>query len=317
MAMISPRAAFATKAPVVVAVVISFNPNREHFEELIDATAAQTTGVVIVDNGSAGGCPEWLQTIASRQGITYEPLASNVGVAAAQNRGIELARQRGADYVLLMDHDSLPQEGMVKRLLEADLTLRASGVKLGAVGPCIVDRRSQRCGNFVRMNGARVQRINGANAAKVVECDFLIASGSLVRVDVFYNVGGMNNGYFVDHVDTEWCFRVRSAGYRIFGIPKARLLHSLGDDVVRVWLGRWREVAIHSPVRDYYMCRNTILMLQAAPMDGAWRWAHVSRLAQFVLFFGLGVAPRWRRLKLMATGLRHGLQGKDGPLTGA
>ncbi|MNN48794.1 hypothetical protein D3C81_1632930 [compost metagenome] len=52
-------------------------------------------------------------------------------------------------------------------------------------------------------------------------------------------------------------------------------------------------------------------------MDGAWRWAHVSRLAQFVLFFGLGVAPRWRRLKLMATGLRHGLQGKDGPLTGA
>ncbi|MCY1291397.1 hypothetical protein D9M70_405830 [compost metagenome] len=58
-------------------------------------------------------------------------------------------------------------------------------------------------------------------------------------------------------------------------------------------------------------------MLQAAPMDGAWRWAHVSRLAQFVLFFGLGVAPRWRRLKLMATGLRHGLQGKDGPLTGA
>nr|WP_116370139.1 glycosyltransferase family 2 protein [Cupriavidus taiwanensis] len=299
----------------VAAVVITYNPDGEVLSRLLDRCADQVARIIVVDNGTtAVDVPALCRPFEARCPITFAPLGTNLGIAAAQNRGIEAAKAAGAEFVLLLDHDSVPADNMVTALRQADRQLRDAGVEVGAVGAVAHDRRTGTTSKVVRMVRGRVQRLATLTSEPYVEADFLIASGTMISMSVLERYGMMNEGYFIDHVDTEWCLRVKARGMRLFAIPCARLEHALGDHVVRVWLGRWREVPVHSPARDYYMFRNTVRMLLTTPMSLAWRITHVFRLSQFAVFFGLGMSPRLKRVRLMTRGIIDGVKGRGGAL---
>ncbi|SOY49088.1 dTDP-rhamnosyl transferase RfbF [Cupriavidus taiwanensis] len=313
---VPPPGAASVEACSTAAVVVTFNPDEPVFRRLLQATLRQVGTVVVVDNGSARVDVAAMcgSEDAGAARIRYVPLGTNLGIAAAQNRGIEVAKAAGAEYVLLLDHDSVPADNMVAALRQADRQLRDAGVEVGAVGAVTHDRRTGTTSKVVRMVRGRVQRLASQTSEPYIEADFLIASGTMIAVSVLERHGMMNEGYFIDHVDTEWCLRVKARGMRLFAIPRARLEHALGDHVVRVWLGRWREVPVHSPARDYYMFRNTVRMLLTTPMSLAWRITHVFRLSQFAVFFGLGMSPRLKRIRLMTRGIIDGVKGRGGAL---
>lgn len=296
----------------VGAVVVTYNADPVHLAELVDRLVGQVCWVVIVDNASRHA-PDFSRHPAIRR-IHVLRSDSNVGIAAAHNMGLCHLQARGCTYGLLMDHDSLPLPQMVDRLLAADLALRAQGMRVAAVGPTTIDRRTGERSKFVRMRSGVVSRVECDPGRHWVEADFLISSGTLLRLDVLAHIGGMNEAYFIDHVDTEWCLRARNEGYRIYGVCDALLDHSLGDRVVRVWFGRLREVPVHSPFRNYYMFRNTVLMMRTVPMPLAWKCAHLYRLLQFFVFFVIGIGPRVERARLMFKGLWHGFTGRTGAL---
>lgn len=296
----------------VGAVVVTYNADALHLERLLDALCEQVGGVVIVDNASAHA----LRIGDRPSGASIEVIRCehNVGIAAAHNLGLQRLREAGFSYGLLMDHDSLPLPGMVDSLLAADVALRRQGVRVAAVGPVTIDRRTGARSKFVKIRRGIVSRVDFSDGEAWVEADFLISSGTLLRLDVLQSVGGMNEGYFIDHVDTEWCLRALAAGYRIFGVRDALLDHSLGDRIVRVWFGRMREVPVHSPFRNYYMFRNTVAMLRHVPMPLAWKSALLYRMLQFLVFFVIGVGPRGVRARLMFKGIWHGFADRTGKL---
>ncbi|AMO98700.1 rhamnosyltransferase family protein [Collimonas arenae] len=299
----------------VVSVTVAYQPDPDLLALQLRALASQVSVSVVVDNGSDNAA-DWHLRLAEETGARVLPLPGNLGIAAAQNVGIRLAREVGASHVLLMDHDSIPEPGMVDALLTAEIQLVSKGVSVAALGPVCIDRRTGSLSGFVRLQGAKVGKVGCSDAIEgLVEADFLIASGSLIPVAALDVVGLMNEGYFIDHVDTEWCLRARDKALRIVGVCAARLNHRLGDSVVRVWVGYWREVPLNSPIRNYYMFRNTVLMMRFTPMSWVWRRSHLFRLLQYVVFSSIAVAPRWKRIGLMAKGVWHGLQGRSGPLS--
>ncbi|SAL61496.1 glycosyltransferase family 2 protein [Caballeronia telluris] len=305
----------------MAAVIVTYNPAPEAFAGVLAALRPQVERVVIVDNGSASAIADALQEVALRRDCTFVRLARNVGIAAAQNRGVEtIARESKStsvcNYILFLDHDSIAASDMVQRLLDSDLRLRARGHAVGALGPVIVDKRTGTSGRFIcSRRGGWLYRETCQAGRDEMPVDFLISSGTLVRADVLADIGGMNDDLFIDHVDTEWCLRALNRGYQLFAVPGARLTHSLGDEVVKVWMGRPREVFVHSPLRDYYMCRNTILLLREVPMSWAWRAFLFLRLLGSMAFFGLCVPPRGTRLLRMRQGVRDGWAGRRGEAT--
>jgi rhamnosyltransferase len=304
----------------VFVVVVSFNPELKYFLKLLDALMPQVTCAIVVDNASSPGIVEQVRG-HSGHGIELIELPENRGIAAAQNAGIERAIALGADFVLLSDQDSIASTGMVSGLLAALQAARHDSLALpvAAVGPATIDRRTGARSFFVVMQDrwglprrwrARVR----GKLPPFIKVEFLIASGTLIPIEVFTRIGGMRSNYFIDHVDTEWCFRAKAAGYRLLGAPASILEHQLGDTVKRIWFFGWRQVMYHSPLRDYYMFRNTLLMLRDTPMGMVWRIHFCWRLVQFAVYF-LGFAPqRWLRLRRMSLGLLHGLRGKGGRL---
>ncbi|WP_213993479.1 rhamnosyltransferase [Sodalis sp. dw_96] len=297
----------------ICAVIVTYNPDVSLFAEVIAAISGQVQEVIIVDNGSAEpsrtALSEIVQDSAHRHLILNE---DNQGIAAGQNCGIALALMWGCTHTLLLDQDSIPAADMVSQLIAMESTLLARNIEVGAVGATTVDRRTSTRARFVRKRGVLIHRCSPRRPEDPIETDFLISSGTLIRTAAIKDIGLMNDGYFIDHVDTEWCFRATHKGYRLFGSAKALLSHSLGDAVIKIWFARWREVPRHNPLRNYYTFRNTIRMLYHTPMSVSWRLAHGYRLVMFFIFLLIAGKPRITRLKMMLLGLVHGVKGVQG-----
>lgn len=301
------------KIPSIVAIVVTYNP--EDVTSLLVALASQCETVVVVDNGSGNNAD--VQASCEAAQAVYIGLEENLGIAAAQNVGIEWAREHGANYVLLMDHDSMPADDMVALLLEAV----EGDSSLAGVGPLAAEKRE---GADELVYIAREWKPGRASAdelrSECVEAAFLIASGSLIRMDVLDEVGGMNEALFIDHVDLEWGLRVRNAGWRLAVIPKARLWHTLGDDVV-VLPKRSQPIHVHSPIRNYYLTRNTLWLIRESGLAPVkWRIRYAWWLAKYIGFnaivpdvvgkaSGHTVSERWR---MLASGVRDGIRGRMG-----
>ena len=300
----------------VVAVVVTFRPDVAATTVLLRALAPQVDRVVLVDNGSPAGTVEALRAELEPAGGELVPLGANRGIAAAQNLGLDRARALGARAVLLSDQDSVPAPDMVRRLLDGLDRARAEHGRVAAVGPVTVDERNAGAALLFSDHrwGPRRADVPAQDGA-LVPATFLIASGCLVDVAALAEVGDMNADWFIDHIDLEWGLRARQAGWAVFGVVGARLAHALGDRVQRI-PGRERDVHIHSPVRNYYMARNTVLLVRSGLLPRAWQLGYLAWITKYAVFYVLAVTPRLGRARLLLRGFADGVRGRTGALAG-
>ena len=305
-----------SKPPKIVAIVVAYQPDRLALRHVLAASASQVLDVVVVDNtpipdqGLLDCCP-------GPNNVHLISLGDNLGVAHAHNLGIEWAQARGADYVLLLDQDSQPGPGMVVQLLTELESATLSGTKAAAIGPVSVDARTGVRSYFMTTRlgfPIRHHPVEDGVEKPPVGVTYLISSGTLISMQSLLVVGGMRSRYFIDLVDTEWGMRARSKGYEVLGSARATMTHTLGDSVRRIWLLRMRNVAYHSPLRDYYQFRNTLLMLRDVSMSTPWRIRSVFRLLPLAIYFLVLAPERRSRLVCMLLGLYHGLRGVGGRL---
>jgi len=292
----------------VFAVIVTYNPDLTMLDELLDSLLPQVGQAIIVDNCSAVDVSEWFHSI-DRDNVTLHKLDENYGIAYAQNIGIKKAPPGDVQFVLLSDQDSKPAENMVFELRNAANKLVASGKKVAAAGPCYVDARQNNPPPFLKIEGLFVKRQVAENANSVVEVDYVIASGCLMPIAVFDQVGLMNNDLFIDYVDIEWGLRAQTFGYQSYGVFAARMSHSLGDEHVSFF---GRKVTLHSPLRHYYLIRNGFWLYKQKHMPINWKFVDGYRMLLRMCFYTIFAKPRRKHFSMMMVGLAHGLRSRMG-----
>jgi rhamnosyltransferase len=297
----------------VHAIVVTFNPKRDVLLREFEMLAPQVHKIWLVDNASNQPLANWVSDLGFGSKLELVQMSSNVGLGAAQNAGITLARSTGATHVLILDQDSEPMPDMVTRLLTATDRLLSADVRVAAVAPVWADSAKGPASYFVRLGWFGFKRQNVLSGQDVVDADFVISSGSMVPTSVLDDIGPMDESLFIDHVDTEWCLRALSKGYRLFGVPSSRMVHTLGDRRERIWFLRWRNVPHHSPFRYYYILRNGILLQRRQYIPIKWRVAELFRSIRVLFFYGLFSANRLQCLQYMFKGIWDGFKGISGP----
>jgi len=292
----------------VCALIVTYRPDHAMLLRLLESIGSQVGAVVVVDNTGedcATRAPEILPGIAE---IVRQP--ENIGLAAAQNVGIEWARAHRFKYVLLLDQDSMPHDGMVDALLMAFARIDDQA-KVAAVGPQFRDLRESRGAPFVRLGFPFNRKIYGEHERDIVKSDFLISSGTLVPVAVIDRVGAMNEALFIDNVDLEWGFRAQAMGYGLYGVCAATMHHQLGESrhALPFDMGR---IVVHGPARLYYMMRNRVLLYRMPHTPRVWVAQDVLRVGIKFFLFSVVVGPRLRNIRYMARGLWDGLRGRSG-----
>lgn len=285
----------------VHAVIVVFHPDKARVHALCSSLASAGAAAVVVDNTEQG----YLKPEDLPQGSSLVALGSNTGIAHAQNVGIAQGRQDGAQVIVLFDQDSMPGADFLRELL-APLRVGIPAV----VGPRCMDEASghelpsTRVGRF-----GLPQPVYAAGAGAAVPVDVIIASGTAATVEAFDVAGMMDEGFFIDYVDTEWCLRCRSRGVPVSVVPTAVMAHTLGSRSVRVGP---LTVLVHGPLRCYYQIRNSLLLFRRGHVPRLFALREVCSVIFgriLLLFF---VSNRWAYVRAYLSGIRDGLRGASG-----
>ena len=294
----------------VFAVVVAYRPDPNKFQANIKSLLGQVERVVIVHNGYK---LDWaFVSHDNSSNIILIHNGANLGVAAALNIGIDIAKNSGADFVLLMDQDSHPRGDMVEILNRSLCARLMRGDNVAAIGPILQDSQNasiSRVAQAKPLCGKHAALIAGQDA---VSADFLISSGSLIPIRVLSEIGEMDETLFIDHVDTEWGLRARARGYVLLQSCRALMEHSLGERRLRVWLIRTRNVPLHKPFRYYYIVRNSVILYKRGYICRRWKRFDLARLAKMALFMTVFHDMRFEVLKFMGKGFWDGLRNKGG-----
>lgn len=302
----------------VSAVLVTYNPNITVLIASIQAVSAQVSNIYIVDNASANFSLNWFESFEERVKMKLHFLQhnENLGIGTGQNIGIKSAIRQGSKFVLLLDQDSQVELDLVVKLRSAYMKLNKEGFHVAALGSQYRDVKNGSLSRFVKVGILRFILCGCEDETTVSEADFLIASGSLLPVAVLKLVGLMDESLFIDHVDTEWCFRAKSKGLQIYGVCGAVMTHLLGEDRKEIWFLRKRTMPIHKPFRYYYMFRNSLLLYRLRYIPLSWKLADFIKCLKIVFFFSLAIENRSSALKMMYLGVIEGLKGVSGKRNG-
>jgi rhamnosyltransferase len=292
-------------------VTVTYNPNHNMLRTQLLALPANSLKI-IVDNASP---PETrkefriLRDIVPNMHLVEN--ADNVGLAVALNQGVNLARalRPHATWCLLLDQDSEPQPGSIPALLAAMENLLRRGIKVGSIGPLLVDADIGLSHGFHQATHWRWRRVYPpAGSAEPVPCTNLNGSGTLMPMELFAIAGGLDESFFIDHIDTEWSFRLLAHGYTLWGIPQALFRHRMGQRSLRYWLFGWRLWPHRSPLRHYYLFRNALWLMKRSYVPFVWKfWASVKLTLTLVVHM-LFDPERRAQLLAMIQGLRDGFK---------
>lgn len=273
----------------IMAVVVSYN-GIATIQDTVRALVGQVGHVYVVDNGSSEETKNILTRLEKKKHISAIYLADNFGIGVALNIGIEAARERGYRWLLTMDQDSLADEHMV----DAYCAAINQDPNVVCLSPTIVERRSS-------TTNEPVWRVT-----------YAITSGNLVRTDVFGEIGGYDEGFFIDCIDFDFSLRLRRAGHNIFRVSDARMSHQLGlsSSVPRSIATVYSR---HAPMRRYYMARNHLFLLERYLLSFPWFTAKLTLLQalSFVLVLVLE-NNRVANARYMICGMRDYLRRKKG-----
>lgn len=296
----------------VAAVVVCFEPAIERLQACLQALREHpAVDIILVDNSEAREAQQLVARLTREASAELIANGENLGVAEAQNQGLRRVHARGLPYALLLDQDSCLARTDIDTLLGTLHQLTLYGERVAAVGPSVVDARTQRPFPFLHSAGGQVRRVDvpPASRDRLLDCDVLISSGSLLSMAAVSQVGGLDSDLFIDYVDYEWCLRARARGWRVVGVPSVRMTHELGDEIRQV-MGR--PVVVHRPQRQYYLIRNAVLLARRQSVPRHWRLHLLGRALRQLLGHTLLCAPRATRLRWMLQGLADGLFGRGG-----
>ena len=268
----------------IKAIIVTFNPTDNVFK-LIDTLKKQDVNSIIVDNGSKNFD---FKNIEYDHDTTLIKLNDNYGIAKAQNEGVKRAVEMSAEFLFFFDQDSMIDECFVSDMINDYKILLSEYDNVGALGPRFIDGRK----NFyykaitISENGRRI-KLDVENLRSPTHSKLLISSGSLVNLKVFLNIGFMREDYFIDYVDTEWCIRAESKGYKNFISSKAEMVHSIGDNIKKIGP---LTIPIHSAFRRYHIIRNNFYMFKESyiPKKFVIHQLIVNFIHQFFLILTIG-----------------------------
>jgi rhamnosyltransferase len=292
-----PAAPSPVIAQTICAVIVTYFPD-PGISERVNRVVAQVPQTVIVDNGSSPDCIEQLKRIGQNSAVDLIVNPHNHGLASGLNAGVRWAASRGFKWVLTLDQDTTVTPDMIATLC-ALVDHYHFPERLAVIGSNYRDK----------VNGKLFREPSpGAGDSAAREMISVLTSGSLVSIPAFQSIGGFRDDFFIDCVDHEFCLHARAQGFHVVLTSKPVMVHGIGDLTEHRLLGKKVCTSNHSPLRQYYMTRNSLLLIRGYLFaEPRWilkyLWAWVKSIVVILLFEG----ERTAKVKQMFRGCVDGL----------
>lgn len=229
--------------------------------------------VIVVDNGSAD---DSVTAIKKRfPDVDVISSKANLGFAQGNNIGIKFALEKGADYIVVLNNDTIQDTNLLRELqlvLEDNPKAAITVPKIYfAKGYEFHKERYKEnekgkvlwyAGGVIDWSNVvghhrGVDEIDKGQFDKLEETEYATGCCFMIKRSVLEKVGLFDQRYFLYYEDSDLSMRVKREGFSIYFVPKAKMWHKNAGSAG----------GSGSTLQDYYITRNRLLFgLQYAPL---------------------------------------------------
>lgn len=243
----------------VSVVILNWN-GRKMLEQFMPSVSRDCAGkdveLVVADNGSTDDSLDFLsKNYPSVHQLVFE---QNYGFAEGYNKVMEAL---DSVYVILLNSDVETTPGWVETLvnyMDSHPEVAACQPKIRAFHRREYFEHAGACGGFMDKwgypfcRGRILGEVEVDNGQYDSVTDVLWATGAalLVRRDVYLENGGLDAGFFAHMEEIDFCWRLRSRGFRLVCVPQSVIYHVGGG-----------TLNMNNPRKTFLNFRNNLLMI--------------------------------------------------------
>lgn len=243
---------------VISTIIVTYNSGEillSCLENLTRASQELATEIIVVDNNSTDGTPE--RIMRHFPDITLVQNISNRGFAAANNQGLAAACGK---YMLLLNPDALVEPDTLTRMVE----YLEEYPQVGIAGPRMYDGEGHIAltayptfsplmilWQYVGLDRIFPYAIYGRyrrqceQATEPFAVETVQGSCFWIRREVYEQIGGLEEAFFLFCEEPDYCERARSTGWEVMYLPAAHVTHFESTTVSRYTSAR---------LRSYHLC---------------------------------------------------------------
>lgn len=246
------------KAPTVTIIMLNWNGLADT-ENCLRSVFAHTANVDVIvwDNGSREDEASFIEkTFGDRVTVHRSPV--NVGITGGYNGAARLAK---TEYLIFLNNDAEVAAGWLAPLLQT----MENDASVGACQPKIRSWHERNrfdysgaCGGFLDAFGYPFTRgrifsemeEDRGQYDDAMDIHWASAACMMIRKNLWDELGGVDEGFFVYMDEVDLCWRLRLGGYRIVCVPQSTTYHK-GAATMKKFPARKR----------FFEHRNNLLML--------------------------------------------------------
>lgn len=244
-------------SPRISVVILNWN-GRDDTLACLDSVSRieyPSFDVIVADNGSDDGSVSAVRE--QFPGAHIIENGANLGFAGGNNPAISYALTSGADFILLLNNDTVVDRSILAAFVDAAARMPHAGIFGAKIYYFTKKNTLWYAGGWwnqrdLRFGDFGANEIDYGQFDEISTTDWVIGCALFARAEVFKNIGLLEEKFFLNYEEIDFCFRARRAGYDCAYTPFARLWHKVsasfgGDD---------------SPLKIYFNERNRLLWAQ-------------------------------------------------------
>ena len=274
------RAEMEPTVPLVYAVILTFNHYQDTAEclESLQSLDYDNLSILVVDNGSSDNTPALVRE--QFPDVHVIETGRNLGVPWGYNVGFHHALLAGADYILMLNNDTIVAPDMLRHLMAAGQADPQAGILMPKVlyydDPKTIWAVGGRYRAFPPAITIMGQGKPDRQYSEPRFLEYALSCGLLIHRQAFEKAGLFDPGYFFQFDDWDFSQRVRAHGLHIQLVPAARMWHKVsrttreggkralfwqvwGESSARFYRRHGRPVLLSLPIHvGYIMLRELI-----------------------------------------------------------
>jgi GT2 family glycosyltransferase len=251
----------------VFVIILNWNGIKDTLDCLKSAKSLNTENfdlkILVVDNASTDDSLERLKEIPDIETISNK---NNMGFAGGNNVGIKYVLKNGADYVVILNNDTVLEKNSLSILIKT----ASDNPKAGTLSPKIYFEKGYEfhknkykpadkgkviwyAGGVIDWkniygSGRGVDEVDLGLFNKTTETDFATGTCMLLTRTALEKVGMFDEKYFMYYEDTDLSQRMKTNGFEVIYVPNAQIWHKVAQ-----------SSGIGSNLNDYFITRNRML----------------------------------------------------------
>lgn len=285
--------------PSVICVIVNMNRREDTLALLgsIRGSSRPNLPSIVLDVNSTDGSASAVKEQFPE--VTLIDIRDNNGYAGNNNVGVSAALARGAEWVFILNEDTILAHDCIERLV----TIGQRDLRIGVLGPMVYHHEAP---DVIQSAGGTLGKaweslhigrneVDTGQFGRARQVGWISGCGMLLRREMIEEVGLMDERFFCYWEETDWCHRAALAGWKIVHVPDAHIWH--------------KGVTANyqpQPFVTYYSTRNRLLFLRKhhAPL-GAWLR---TGLAMSRTLASWTLRPRWKSHREHKWAMLHGVR---------